>query len=224
LCGWLVALNGQHKGEDFRLRVGYKNVLGTCGGLRRDADRQEDLAQARHILTEARVPDRRPGQLQRHPFVNDEKVQKHDLIDNDIIKWGHRFRVQMSRAARKREEKDIVTRHRGVVAATSGLGALPLMRRPPGPAVGQQVQMEKGTCPRGMRAGPGSNVVGAPSPIQASARTSSRSTRAQLLQASADRLSQGWRNECTHEAPHRAVDSRSPLMVIFRSWTELPLS
>src|SRR5438067_2988346 len=29
VCGWLVALNGQHKGEDFRLRVG-KNVIGTA--------------------------------------------------------------------------------------------------------------------------------------------------------------------------------------------------
>src|SRR5207237_1418095 len=29
VCGWIVALNGQHKGEDFRLRVG-KNVLGTA--------------------------------------------------------------------------------------------------------------------------------------------------------------------------------------------------
>ena len=29
VCGWMVALNGQHKGEDFRLRVG-KNVIGTA--------------------------------------------------------------------------------------------------------------------------------------------------------------------------------------------------
>src|SRR5437870_13140430 len=31
VCGWIVALNGQHKGEDFRLRTG-QNVVGAGAG------------------------------------------------------------------------------------------------------------------------------------------------------------------------------------------------
>src|SRR5437762_12703952 len=40
-CGWVVAVNGQHKGEDFRLRPG-KNVHGTAAACRTVPTGQKD--------------------------------------------------------------------------------------------------------------------------------------------------------------------------------------
>ncbi len=87
VCGWMVALNGQHKGEDFRLRVG-KNVIGTaadCDIVLSDKKLSRKHATIRYEGGEFQIADLDSS---NGTFVNDEKVQKHDLIDNDIIKLG----------------------------------------------------------------------------------------------------------------------------------------
>ncbi len=85
--GWIVALSGDHKGEDFRLKPG-KNVIGSAS----DAD---------IVLTDKKISRKHctiryeGGEFQiadldssNGTHVNEDKVQKHDLIDNDIIKLG----------------------------------------------------------------------------------------------------------------------------------------
>ena len=87
VCGWLVALNGQHKGEDFRLRVG-KNVIGTaadCDLVLSDKKLSRKHATIRFEGGEYQIADLDSS---NGCFVNDEKIQKHDLIDNDIVKLG----------------------------------------------------------------------------------------------------------------------------------------
>ena len=87
VCGWLVALNGQHKGEDFRLRIG-KNVIGTaadCEVVLSDKKLSRKHATIRYEGGEYQIADLDSS---NGTHVNDEKVQKHDLIDNDIIKLG----------------------------------------------------------------------------------------------------------------------------------------
>jgi hypothetical protein len=87
VCGWMVALNGQHKGEDFRLRIG-KNVIGTaadCDIVLSDKKLSRKHATIRYEGGEFQIADLDSS---NGCFVNDEKIQKHDLIDNDIIKLG----------------------------------------------------------------------------------------------------------------------------------------
>ena len=102
VCGWLVALNGQHKGEDFRLRVG-KNVIGTaadCDVVLSDKKLSRKHATIRFEGGEFQIADLDSS---NGTSVNDEKVQKHDLIDNDIIKLGDiefEFKCRAMRAHR----------------------------------------------------------------------------------------------------------------------------
>jgi hypothetical protein len=103
VCGWLVALNGQHKGEDFRLRVG-KNVIGTaadCDIVLSDKKLSRKHATIRYEGGEFQIADLDSS---NGTHVNDEKVQKHDLIDNDIIKLGDiefEFKCRAMRAQRE---------------------------------------------------------------------------------------------------------------------------
>ncbi|HUJ24462.1 MAG TPA: FHA domain-containing protein [Myxococcales bacterium] len=103
VCGWMVALNGQHKGEDFRLRVG-KNVIGTaadCDIVLTDKKISRKHATIRYEGGEYQIADLDSS---NGCFVNDEKVQKHDLIDNDIIKLGDiefEFKCRAVRAQRE---------------------------------------------------------------------------------------------------------------------------
>jgi Inner membrane component of T3SS, cytoplasmic domain len=103
VCGWLVALNGQHKGEDFRLRVG-KNVLGTaadCDVVLTDKKISRKHATIRYEGGEFQIADLDSS---NGTFVNDEKVQKHDLIDNDIVKLGDIEFEFKCRAIREKRE------------------------------------------------------------------------------------------------------------------------
>ena len=103
VCGWLVALNGQHKGEDFRLRVG-KNVVGTaadCDVVLTDKKVSRKHATVRYEGGEFQIADLDSS---NGTFVNEEKVQKHDLIDNDIIKLGDVEFDFKCRAIRERRE------------------------------------------------------------------------------------------------------------------------
>ena len=103
VCGWLVALNGQHKGEDFRLRIG-KNVIGTaadCDIVLSDKKLSRKHATIRYEGGEFQIADLDSS---NGTHVNDEKVQKHDLIDNDIIKLGDiefEFKCRAMRARRE---------------------------------------------------------------------------------------------------------------------------
>lgn len=85
--GWIVAMDGDHRGEDFRLKAG-KNVIGAAA----DAD---------IVLTDKKISRKHctiryeGGEFQiadldssNGTFVNEERTQKHDLIDNDILKLG----------------------------------------------------------------------------------------------------------------------------------------
>ena len=102
VCGWLVALNGAHKGEDFRLRVG-KNVIGTasdCDIVLSDKKLSRKHSTIRYEGGEFQIADLDSS---NGTHVNDEKVQKHDLIDNDIIKLGDiefEFKCRAMRAHR----------------------------------------------------------------------------------------------------------------------------
>jgi hypothetical protein len=103
VCGWMVALNGQHKGEDFRLRVG-KNVLGTaadCDIVLTDKKISRKHATVRYEGGEFQIADLDSS---NGTFVNDEKVQKHDLIDNDMIKLGDIEFEFKCRAMREKRE------------------------------------------------------------------------------------------------------------------------
>ena len=103
VCGWIVALNGQHKGEDFRLRVG-KNVLGTaadCDIVLTDKKISRKHATVRYEGGEFQIADLDSS---NGTFVNDEKVQKHDLIDNDILKLGDIEFEFKCRALREKRE------------------------------------------------------------------------------------------------------------------------
>ena len=103
VCGWLVALNGQHKGEDFRLRVG-KNVIGTaadCDVVLSDKKLSRKHATIRYEGGEFQIADLDSS---NGCFVNDEKIQKHDLIDNDIIKLGDIEFEFKCRAMREKRE------------------------------------------------------------------------------------------------------------------------
>jgi hypothetical protein len=103
VCGWMVALNGQHKGEDFRLRIG-KNVIGTaadCDIVLTDKKISRKHATIRYEGGEFQIADLDSS---NGCFVNDEKIQKHDLIDNDIIKLGDIEFEFKCRAMREKRE------------------------------------------------------------------------------------------------------------------------
>ncbi len=103
VCGWMVALNGAHKGEDFRLRIG-KNVIGTaadCDVVLSDKKLSRKHATIRYEGGEFQIADLDSS---NGTHVNNEKVQKHDLIDNDIIKLGDIEFEFKCRAMREKRE------------------------------------------------------------------------------------------------------------------------
>lgn len=85
--GWIVALNGDHKGEDFRLKAG-KNVIGTasdCDIVLTDKKVSRKHCTIRYEGGEFQIADLDSS---NGSFVNEDRIQKHDLIDNDILKLG----------------------------------------------------------------------------------------------------------------------------------------
>ena len=89
--------------QDFRLRVG-KNVIGTaadCDIVLSDKKLSRKHATIRYEGGEFQIADLDSS---NGTHVNDEKVQKHDLIDNDIIKLGDiefEFKCRAMRAHRE---------------------------------------------------------------------------------------------------------------------------
>jgi hypothetical protein len=85
--GWVVAITGDHKGEDFRLKAG-KNVVGTasdCDIVLSDKKISRKHCTIRYEGNEFQIADLDSS---NGTFVNEEKVTKHDLIDNDILRLG----------------------------------------------------------------------------------------------------------------------------------------
>lgn len=85
--GWIVAANGEHKGEDFRLKGG-KNVIGTaadCDIVLTDRKISRKHCTIRYEGGAFSISDL---DSTNGTFVNDERVQKHELIDNDFLTLG----------------------------------------------------------------------------------------------------------------------------------------
>ncbi len=87
VVGWLVAQNGPHKGQDFRLYSG-KNVLGTAADC--DIVVTDPYLSAKHCTIRYENGnfmiidlDSRNGTV-----VNQKRISKEDLIDNDTVRLG----------------------------------------------------------------------------------------------------------------------------------------
>ena len=87
--GWVVALNGNHRGQDFRLHSG-KNTIGTaadCDIVITDPYLSSGHAVIRHDASDGSFTvidhDSTNG-----TFVNDKRISKDELIDNDTIRLG----------------------------------------------------------------------------------------------------------------------------------------
>jgi hypothetical protein len=89
VVGWLVALNGAHKGEDFRLREG-KNSLGSAPGS--DVALRDPAISAHHASLSYKDGEFFITDLDstNGTFLNDglAPVARVKLQDNDLVKLG----------------------------------------------------------------------------------------------------------------------------------------
>jgi hypothetical protein len=87
LVGWVVALNGTNKGDDYRIYDG-KNVLGTSADC--DVVITDPYLSAKHctIRHENGTYTLIDLDSTNGTFVNQKKVTKMELIDNDTIRFG----------------------------------------------------------------------------------------------------------------------------------------
>ena len=87
LVGWLVAMTGTHKGEDFRIFDG-KNILGTgadCELVVTDPYLSAKHCTIRHEGGNSTLIDL---DSTNGTFVNQKRATKSELIDNDTIRIG----------------------------------------------------------------------------------------------------------------------------------------
>lgn len=89
VVGWVVAMNGDQKGEDFRIREG-QNVLGT--GPDSDVRLKDDAASARHASIRYKDGNFFLTDLDstNGTYLNDgeQPVAREALKDNDVIRIG----------------------------------------------------------------------------------------------------------------------------------------
>jgi hypothetical protein len=87
LVGWFVALNGSQKGDDFRLYNG-KNVLGTSADC--DVVITDPYLSAKHCTLRHEEGTYTLIDLDstNGTFVNQKKITKMELIDNDTVRLG----------------------------------------------------------------------------------------------------------------------------------------
>ncbi|GIW71154.1 MAG: hypothetical protein KatS3mg102_0696 [Planctomycetota bacterium] len=94
IAGWLLVLNGKHKGEDFRLREG-KNVIGSDPGC--EVPLTDEYVSQRHATITVKRVDASRGQFRlvdldsaNGTFLNtsEEPVHAEELVDNDTITFG----------------------------------------------------------------------------------------------------------------------------------------
>ena len=89
VVGWFVALNGQQKGEDFRIRDG-QNIVGSapdCDVVLRDTAVSSKHASVRYKDQKFFITDL---DSTNGTFVNEvtEPVAREELKDNDIVRIG----------------------------------------------------------------------------------------------------------------------------------------
>lgn len=85
--GWIVALGGSHRGHDFRLVTG-RNVIGTaadCDLVLTDAYLSSKHAAIRHENGRFTLIDL---DSTNGTYLNDRRISKEELIDNDKIRLG----------------------------------------------------------------------------------------------------------------------------------------
>lgn len=85
--GWIVALGGAHRGHDFRLVTG-RNVIGTaadCDIVLTDAYLSSKHAAIRHENGRFTLIDL---DSTNGTYLNDRRISKEELIDNDKIRLG----------------------------------------------------------------------------------------------------------------------------------------
>jgi hypothetical protein len=89
VVGWVVAMNGQHKGEDFRLREG-QNVIGSSSGL--EVTLNEPTVSSKHASIRYRegVFSLTDLDSTNGTFLNDgaNAIAREELKDNDLIRIG----------------------------------------------------------------------------------------------------------------------------------------
>jgi hypothetical protein len=89
VVGWLVAMNGHHKGEDFRLREG-QNIIGSSSGL--EITLNDPAISSKHASVRYRdgVFSLTDLDSTNGTFVNDnsEPVARVELKDNDVVRIG----------------------------------------------------------------------------------------------------------------------------------------
>ena len=92
--GWLLVLNGKHKGEDFRLREG-KNLVGSDPTS--EVHLEDEHISAKHASINCKRASDTSGSFQvvdldstNHTFHNGSEEPTHatELVDNDIIAFG----------------------------------------------------------------------------------------------------------------------------------------
>jgi Inner membrane component of T3SS, cytoplasmic domain len=89
VVGWLVAMNGQHKGQDFRLREG-QNIIGSGSGV--EVALNDPAVSAKHASIRYRdgVFSLTDLDSTNGTFLNDgtEAIGREELKDNDLIRIG----------------------------------------------------------------------------------------------------------------------------------------
>ena len=86
LCGWLVPMEGAQRGELFTLSS--HSIIGTdptCTVVLYDKFMSSKHAE---IKAEGGVWILKDGGSTNGTYVNDKRVDKHELVDNDFIKFG----------------------------------------------------------------------------------------------------------------------------------------
>lgn len=87
VVGWIVALEGEQKGRDFRLTSG-KNVIGTSADC--DVVLTDRYMSSRHatITYDSGRFTLVDLDSTNGSFVNDKKATREELIDNDTVRFG----------------------------------------------------------------------------------------------------------------------------------------
>ena len=87
MVGWLVAMNGEQRGEDFRIHEG-KNILGSGTDAQvvvRDSAISSQHASLRYEDAKFFLTDLDSS---NGTFVNDKKIAREELKDNDVVRLG----------------------------------------------------------------------------------------------------------------------------------------
>jgi hypothetical protein len=87
LCGWLVPLQGPQKGELFNLQP--TTIIGTdpktCGVVLQDKFMSSKHAE---IKAENGIWVLRDSGSTNGTYVNNKRIDRHELVDNDFVKFG----------------------------------------------------------------------------------------------------------------------------------------